>query len=72
MGGYSSQITVRDRWAVVAYVRALQASQNASLDDVPLDRRNELTMAKAEVDRKLAEQAEADRQRAEAAEKPAN
>ncbi len=66
MGGYSSQINVRDRWAIVAYVRALQASQNASLDDVPLDRRNELTKEKAAVDRKLAEQAEADRQRAEA------
>jgi hypothetical protein len=69
MGGYSSQINVRDRWAIVAYVRALQASQNASLEDVPLDKRNELTKAKAEAERKIAEQAEADRQRAEAAAK---
>jgi mono/diheme cytochrome c family protein len=29
MGPYSSQIPVEDRWAIVAYVRALQASQNA-------------------------------------------
>ncbi len=28
MNGYSSQIPVADRWAIVAYVRALQASQN--------------------------------------------
>jgi hypothetical protein len=69
MPGYSSQINVRDRWAIVAYVRALQASQNASLDDVPLDRRNELSKAKAEAERKLAEQAEADRKKAEAAAK---
>jgi mono/diheme cytochrome c family protein len=31
MPGYASQITTKDRWAIVAYVRALQASQNASL-----------------------------------------
>ncbi|HBJ34875.1 MAG TPA: hypothetical protein DDZ51_08950, partial [Planctomycetaceae bacterium] len=69
MGGYSSQIKARDRWAIVAYVRALQESQNATLESIPLDRRNELTKAKAEVDRKLAEQAEADRKRAEASAK---
>ncbi len=35
MPGYGSQIPVEDRWAVVAYVRALQRSQNATVDDVP-------------------------------------
>jgi mono/diheme cytochrome c family protein len=35
MPDYSKQITVPDRWAIVAYVRALQLSQNASLTDVP-------------------------------------
>ena len=29
----------RDRWAIVAYVRALQLSQNASINDVPADAR---------------------------------
>jgi mono/diheme cytochrome c family protein len=29
MGGYQSQISVADRWAIVAYVRALELSQNA-------------------------------------------
>ncbi len=29
MGGYASQISVADRWAIVAYVRALELSQNA-------------------------------------------
>ena len=30
MPGYASQIKAEDRWAIVAYVRALQMSQNAS------------------------------------------
>lgn len=29
MAGYEAQITTEDRWAIVAYVRALQRSQNA-------------------------------------------
>ncbi len=37
MPGYAQQIPVADRWAIVAYVRALQRSQNASADDVPAD-----------------------------------
>jgi Cytochrome C oxidase, cbb3-type, subunit III len=32
---YSSQISPRDRWAIVAYIRALQLSQNATRADVP-------------------------------------
>jgi hypothetical protein len=39
MPDYSAQIAVRDRWAIVAYVRALQLSQNATIDDVPAERR---------------------------------
>jgi mono/diheme cytochrome c family protein len=35
MPAYGSQIDVMDRWAVVAYVRALQRSQKTSVDDVP-------------------------------------
>ena len=35
MQGYAEQIPPRDRWMVAAYVRALQLSQNASVDDVP-------------------------------------
>ena len=37
------QIDVSDRWAIVAYVRALQLSRNATLDDVPADVRPTLT-----------------------------
>jgi hypothetical protein len=35
MPDYASQIPARDRWDIVAYVRALQLSQNATLVDVP-------------------------------------
>ena len=39
MNGYASQIPVADRWAIVAYIRALQLSQNAHAADVPGDQR---------------------------------
>ena len=42
MPAYSSQIAVEDRWAIVAYIRALQLSQHASLEDVPRDKRSQL------------------------------
>ena len=35
MPAYSTQIDEQDRWAIVAYLRALQRSQNAKLEDVP-------------------------------------
>lgn len=35
MGSYGANVTVEDRWAIVAYLRALQFSQLAALDDVP-------------------------------------
>ena len=35
MPDYSSQIPPQDRWNIVAYVRALQLSQNATMADVP-------------------------------------
>lgn len=35
MGPYGANIDIADRWAVVAYMRALQRSRLATLDDVP-------------------------------------
>ncbi len=35
MYGYSAQIPPRDRWAIIAYVRALQLSRNAHLAELP-------------------------------------
>lgn len=42
MPSYAAQIPVRDRWAIAAYIRALQLSQHATLDDVPPDVRQQL------------------------------
>jgi mono/diheme cytochrome c family protein len=42
MPDYAAQIPPRDRWAIVAYVRAIQWSQNAKLDDVPPESRAQL------------------------------
>ena len=39
MPAYGAQVPVADRWAIVAYVRALQRSQNAKLTDVPAELR---------------------------------
>jgi mono/diheme cytochrome c family protein len=42
MAAYGSRVRVPDRWAIVAYIRALQLSQNAQLGDVPDDQRRAL------------------------------
>jgi hypothetical protein len=42
MQDYASQITPEDRWAIAAYIRALQLSSNARVEDVPAERRAEL------------------------------
>lgn len=42
MPPYKYQIPVEDRWAIIAYVRALQRSQTATIDDVPEAARQEL------------------------------
>ncbi|MGE0822183.1 MAG: cytochrome c [Candidatus Binatia bacterium] len=43
MFDYSDRVSVRDRWAIISYIRALQLSQHASIDDVPKDERQQLT-----------------------------
>jgi len=42
MSDYAAQVPPSDRWAIVAYIRALQLSQHAGLDDVPPERRVDL------------------------------
>ncbi len=42
MQDYAAQVPVADRWAIAAYIRALQFSQRATVADVPADRRGEL------------------------------
>ena len=42
MPDYAMQISAKDRWAIVAYIRALQLSQQATLADVPAAERYHL------------------------------
>jgi len=42
MPPYGSMIPPHDRWAIVAYIRALQISQNATVGDVPPNERTAL------------------------------
>lgn len=42
MPSYAHQVPPADRWAIAAYIRALQLSQHASLDDVPASERDNL------------------------------
>ncbi|BCS31137.1 hypothetical protein TBR22_A03370 [Luteitalea sp. TBR-22] len=42
MPDYSAQVAPADRWAIAAYIRALQLSQDATIEDVPADKRGEL------------------------------
>lgn len=40
MPSYADQIPPADRWAIISYIRALQRSQNATLDDIPTEMRD--------------------------------
>jgi mono/diheme cytochrome c family protein len=42
MYSYASRISPEDRWRIVAYVRALQLSQSATINDVPPQERGKL------------------------------
>jgi mono/diheme cytochrome c family protein len=42
MPSYASRITPDDRWRVTAYIRALQLSESAGINDVPADKRQDL------------------------------
>lgn len=39
MPSYAEEVSLQDRWAIAAYIRALQYSQNARIADIPADRR---------------------------------
>ncbi|MGD9646560.1 MAG: cytochrome c [Pirellulales bacterium] len=48
MPDYAAQVPVDDRWAIIAYIRALQISQHATLDEVPPGERSQLEAAPAD------------------------
>ena len=37
MAGYSAQVNVRDRWAIISYIKALQESQPGSINPLPIE-----------------------------------
>ena len=47
MYAHGDRVRPRDRWAIVAYVRALQLSQHATLDDVPPEVQTRMALEKA-------------------------
>ena len=47
MPDYRGQIAPRDRWAIAAYIRALQLSQHASVTDIPQADRDKLSQPAA-------------------------
>jgi len=42
MGAYGANVTIEDRWAIIAYLRALQLSKLGTVDDVPEQLRSTL------------------------------
>ena len=46
MNGYGANISVRDRWAIVCYVRALQRAQNVQLKELPQAEQDALASVK--------------------------
>jgi mono/diheme cytochrome c family protein len=48
MAAYASSITPEERWAIVLYVKALQRSRNAKIEDVPVEQRSSLSEQPAE------------------------
>lgn len=42
MSGYRNQVSDHDRWAIVAYVRALQRASGSAIADVPADKQSAL------------------------------
>ena len=42
MPSYAGQVPVNDRWAIIAYIRALQLSQHGTINDLPPEMRSKL------------------------------
>jgi Cytochrome C oxidase, cbb3-type, subunit III len=48
MYSYASRIDPEDRWRIAAYIRVLQLSQHATLQDVPADERQKLAQPQSQ------------------------
>jgi mono/diheme cytochrome c family protein len=42
MGSYGANVDIKDRWAIIAYIRVLQRSRLGDISDVPADRQGDL------------------------------
>jgi hypothetical protein len=47
MPSYAQQVMPQDRWSIIAYIRALQLSQDMRIDDLPAKQKNKLLSAAA-------------------------
>jgi mono/diheme cytochrome c family protein len=47
MLNYAAQVQPRDRWAIIAYIRALQYSENANINDLPAEARSKVPATSA-------------------------
>jgi Cytochrome C oxidase, cbb3-type, subunit III len=43
MYSYAARVTPEDRWRITAYIRVLQLSQHATVEDIPADQRDSLS-----------------------------
>jgi mono/diheme cytochrome c family protein len=60
MYGYGANLTLRDRWAIVAYIRALQKAVNGSVEDLTPEQRDQLLAENTEAPAQAGEPAETD------------
>jgi hypothetical protein len=42
MPAYKYQVSIEDRWAIIAYLRVLQRAAHGSMNDVPADQKSAL------------------------------
>jgi len=61
MPSYASRVAPHDRWAIVAYIRALQRSQNGSVDDVPPELRDKIAESESVTEQEREKRSEAER-----------
>jgi Sec-independent protein translocase protein TatA len=58
MYGYGANLTLRDRWAIVAYIRALQKAVNGSREDLTPEQRDQLLAQNTEAPAQTGDTAE--------------
>ena len=70
MYSYASRVSPPDRWRIAAYIRALQLSEHATVNDVPTDQRDSLTSSQNAAPRSVPEKQSAQSARNAAESRP--